>query len=166
MAAAGDQVDLSPDSIAYLSLGIVTGICLLSPSLTNYYAALSSGEISLVQSEELRSAFATFDRNHDGYESLADRLLESFYLGPLNDLRGELGTLSVLNVAGGRRETPSRFEPDDLNEVIQRRTVYAAAEPTYVLRRNMVVVLERLLDDADRVVDELRQLLERERGAS
>lgn len=165
LEAAGDRLALSPDSIAHLSVGIVTGICVLSPSLTSYSAALASGEISLVESEGLRSAFATFDRYRDANEELSDLLLESFYSGPLNDLRRELGSLSVLNADGGRREAPSRFVPSDLNEVIQNRAVYAAAEPTYVLRWNTVAVLEQLLDATDQVVEEVRRLLGGDAGA-
>ena len=109
LAAAGDRIPLSPDSIRYLSVGIVGGISGFTPSLINYNAARSSGEISLVQSQALRTAFADFDWYYEGYSGLADNLLESFYLGSLNDLRSELVTLSLLNPIGGRREVPLRF---------------------------------------------------------
>ena len=166
LEAAGSRTALNADSIRHLSVGIVYGICDFSPTLINYEAARSSGEISLVHSTTLLRAFADFDRYWAGYEGIAGRLLDSFYLGPLNDLRSELGSLSVLSEEGGRREAPSRFLPEDLNELIQRQGVFAAAEPTYVLRFNMVGTLDRMLGATDRILLEVRRLRDSDADAS
>jgi hypothetical protein len=160
MAAAGDRLSLDPDSIRFLSEAIVSGVGFFAPSVVSYDAARTSGEISLIESGALLEAFADFDRTLIGYERMGDNLVSSFYLGPMNDLRGEVVTLSVLNWIGGRREAPERFEPDDLNDLVQLPAVYAAAEPTYVLRVNMVTALDLLADATDRILAEIRVLLE------
>jgi hypothetical protein len=103
-------------------------------------------------------ALIDFETAQQSYREWEQEHLAGFFNGALHTLRQELGTLSVLNRAGGRSDPPERFAPADLNEVIQRRSVYAAIEPVHVARFNMRQTLQAMDSAAERVLAELDKL--------
>ena len=155
--ASGARTPLPQDSITYLALGVVTGIP-LTPVLPRYEAAIASGELSLLADDALRVALADFDATRGFIDQLRELSGEAFFIGPMHDLRQELGSLSVLNPFAGQGLPPERFIPPDLNELIQRRSVYAAVEPVYVLKVNAEVMFQQALEAANQVLREIERL--------
>ncbi len=155
LEAAGDRRELSEDSIRSLSRAVVSGggATLATP---RYDAAVRSGNIALLREDSLLVALSTFDSQRATFDKLIDILIDSFYQGPLHDLRLELGSLSVLNPQGGRTPAPAWLVPSDLNELIQRRSVLAVIEQVHVLRVNQREVLRGLDETVRRVSTQLQ----------
>jgi len=160
LEAAGNQIELHQDSIRSLAGALVGGgrATLVTP---RYDSAVRSGSIALLRSDSLLIALSTFDTYRSAHENLIDILIDTFYEGPLHDLRVELGSLSVLNPSGGQSPAPSRLVPPDLNPWIQRRAVIAVIEQVHVLRVNQLLLLQRLDDASALVSAELESSLSR-----
>lgn len=161
LAASGRRTHLPADSIQYLAFALVTGAGgNVAPSVPRYDAAVASGRLGMISDDSLLVALGSFDLARRNHVALVERLRERFYSGGLDDLRRELGTLAVLNPVAARSEPPDRFVPDDLNELIQRRLVYATAEAVLASRVNLRALLEAMDRASERVLTAIHMLRE------
>ncbi len=93
--AAHSTDPVSVDSLRSLAFGPFQ-VRQFEPALSSYRAAVSTGEIRLVQNRELTEAFAEFEESLRYLELRHAIYLEGYYLGPPADLRRELGSLRTL----------------------------------------------------------------------
>jgi hypothetical protein len=158
LIASGDQTRLSQDSIRSLSLGLVAAGPAVPPTPL-YDAAVSSGDIGLIESDSLLVFLGRFQVMRERHEDIAAETLTQIFRGRIDDLRRELGSIAVLN-GGGVWEPPARFVPEDLNVIVHQKTFYSAAEVMFVARLNSERITRRMLDDVRGVLTVLDELLD------
>ena len=157
LKAVGSQEPVALDSLRHSIGGVFVKID-FEPALSAYDSAVATGKIGLLESPMLLESIAEFNQASDYYE-MHDRIAaDIFYLGPIWELRREVGSLRILF----RDPTtyPDRFRRTDeeYRQFFARPIVYAAVEAMLTAQRNSANGLRSMDEAAGNVLKELERL--------
>jgi hypothetical protein len=151
------------DSIQFLLGGFLNKID-FEPALSTYEAAVGSGDLAFLESEDFLRAAAEFRRARDFYEDMDQVTAELFFLGPTLELRQRLGSLGVLtrdprpDCEGFNSCYPSSFALDAgaIQSLVLEPRVFGSLEAVQNANLNIVRQLQRMDDAAALVLEALR----------
>jgi hypothetical protein len=154
---------LPKDSIRFLLLGFFNKID-FEPALSTYEAAVGSGDLAFLDSEDFLRAAAEFRRARDFYEGMDQVTRDLFFLGPTLELRQRLGSLGVLirdpspDCDGLNSCYPPSFALDAgaIQSLVLEPRVFGSLEAVQNANVNIVRQLQRMEDAAALVLDALR----------
>ena len=157
LKAVGSEDPVALDSLRHSIGGVFIKID-FEPELSAYNSAVVTGKIGLLESPALLESITEFNQASDYYE-MHDRIAaDIFYLGPIWELRREVGSLRFLF----RDPTtyPSRFRRTDeeYRQFLARPIVYAAVEVMLTAQRNSANGLRSMDEAAGNVLKELERL--------
>jgi len=157
LKAVGSKEPVELDKLRYSIAGAFTKID-FEPALSAYNSAVATGKIGLVETPALVESIAEFNQALDYYE-MHDRIAaDIFYLGPIWELRREIGSLRIL--FRDPITYPDRFRRTDeeYRQFLARPMVYAAVEAMLTAQRNNANGLRSMDEAARNVLEELERL--------
>ena len=148
-----ESPDLPRDSLRFLLRGFFLKID-FEPALSTYEAALGSGDLAFLGSQDFVRATAEFRQARDSYDLQLGLGAQFFFLGPILELRQRLGSLGIL-VAD---RDPDEFDLDAaaIQRVVLEPEVRGALETIQNMNLNIMMALQRMDDEAALVIDALR----------
>lgn len=131
-----------------------------APVLSAYDSAVATGKIGLIESSALLESIAEFHQAWDYYKLHDQIAAEIFYVGPIWELRRELGSLRLLFRDPDTHPDRFRRTDEEYREFFARPVVYAAVETMLTAQRNSAGGLRRMDEAAKDVLEKLAQLKE------
>lgn len=129
-----------------------------APVLSAYESAVATGKIGLIENTALLESLTEFHQAWDYYK-LHDRIAaEIFYVGPIWELRRELGSLRMLFRNPDTHPDRFRRTDEEYRKFFTRPVVYAAVETMLTAQRNSAGGLRRMDEAAEDVLEILEQL--------
>lgn len=160
-----ESPDLPRDSLRFLLRGFFLKID-FEPALSTYEAALGSGDLAFLGSQDFVRATAEFRQARDSYDLQLGLGAQLFFLGPILELRQRLGSLGILvadrdpDCEGWGRNScyPAAFDLDAtaIQRVLLEPEVRGALETVQNVNLNIMMALQRMDDEAALVIDALR----------
>lgn len=157
LTAVGKKEPATLESLRQLISGAFVKID-FEPSLSAFESAIATGKIELLDSPTLLKSITEFHQAVDYYE-LHDRIAaDIFYLGPIWELRREVGSLRIL--FRDPVTYPERFRRSDeeYQKFFARPIVYAAIEVMLTAQRNSTNGLLKMDEAAGKILTELESL--------
>ncbi len=134
--AYSDNPKISLDSIKILSDGFFRPT-IFFPLTTTYDEAKASGNITLLNNNDLSKYFTDFQRGFKTYLGLQDQGLNSFFNGSVWELKKSIGSLDYIR--GKKRiYTKKYLDVNEYKELINTPLVIAALENRYTLKRKVI----------------------------
>ena len=145
------------DSLRYLGGGAFKKID-FEPALSAYEGAVATGKLGLIESPKLLEAITQFIQALDSYE-LHDRITADIhYLGPVWDLRREIGSLSALFDDPGAVPIRLQLTETESRQLYSSRLVTAAIEAVATANKSIVSNLRQMNEATTRILSELNRL--------
>lgn len=128
------------------------------PALSAYEAAVATGQIGLLDSPDLMESITGFNQARHYYE-MHDRIgAEIFYLGPIWELRREIGSLRILFRDPATYPVHLSRSDEQYRAIYASPLTYAAIEAMSTAHRNTSNSLTSMLNEVDKALIELEQL--------
>lgn len=157
LQAVGSEEPVSLESLRHFIGGAFVKVD-FEPALPAYDSAIITGKIGLLESPTLLESITEFDRARDYYE-LHDRIAaEIFYLGPIWELRREVGSLRILFRDPTTYPIQFRRTDEEYRELFSSPIAYAAVEAMLTAQRNSANGLRSMDEAAGDVLKELERL--------
>ena len=154
-ANSGELIPL--DSLRYLGGGAFKKID-FEPALSAYEGAVATGKLGLIESPKLLEAITQFIQALDSYE-LHDRITADIhYLGPVWDLRREIGSLSALFDDPCAMPIRLQLTEAEYRQLYSSRLVTAAIEAVATANKSIVSNLRQMNEATTRILSELNRL--------
>ena len=155
---AANSGELFPlDSLRHLGGGAFKKID-FEPALSAYEGAVATGKLGLIESPKLLEAITQFIQALDSYE-LHDRITADIhYLGPVWDLRREIGSLSALFDDPGAVPIRLQLTEAEYRQLYSSRLVTAAIEAVATANKSIVSNLRQMNEATTRILSELNRL--------
>lgn len=155
---AANSDELIPlDSLRHFGGGAFKKID-FEPALSAYKGAVATGKLGLIESPKLLEAITQFNQALDSYE-LHDRITADIhYLGPVWELRREIGSLSVLFDDPGAIPIRLQLTEAEYRELYARPLVTAAIEAVATANRSIVSNLRQMNEATVRILSELNRI--------
>ena len=125
------------------------------PQRAAYEAAVASGGPRLIQQPDLWSALSEFDQAHDYYMNHNRLYRQVYFLGPLSDVRGRLGTLRALTYGPDSLPSTVALHDSAYSDVVSRPEVIGAIEAGYYAMISVQQGLEGMAAQTDSVLASL-----------
>ena len=156
-AAIGADEVVTNDSLRFFGAGAFHKID-FEPALSVYEGAVATGEFGRIESPELHRSITDFNRALDSYE-LHDRITADIhYLGPIWDLRQELGSLSVLFDDPSAYPIPHNLTESEIRQLYSDPLVTGAIEAVATANESIVNNLRSMNEATATILGELEKL--------
>lgn len=157
LQAIASQEPLTIDSLGYLAGGAFRGFTFY-PALSNYEAAVATGDLRLVQTPGLLDALADFKQMQAFFEEHVRINNDIYYVGPSWKLRSAVGSQGVIE--GNRWSAPAalRMSENEYREWMRRPEVYAGVQTATIAHQNMIFGLRRMEDAVSRALQEIEAI--------
>ena len=157
LQAAGSDEVVPIDSLRHFGGGAFHKID-FEPALSAYESAVATGKLGLIESPKLLQLITEFNEEQDSYE-LHDRITADIhYLGPIWDVRRELGSLSVLFDDPDAFSSRVRLTDSQYRELYARPLVTGAIEAVSTANDSIVESLRGMDESVDKILNELERL--------
>ena len=157
LKAVGSKEPVEPDLLRHQIAGVFTKID-FEPALSAYNSAVATGKFGLLESAALVESIAEFNQAL-GYYEMHDRIAaDIFYLGPIWELRREIGSLRILFRDPITHPDRFRRTDEEYRQFLARPIVYAAVEAMLTAQRNSANGLRSMDEAASNVLKELDRL--------
>ena len=155
---AANSGELFPlDSLRHLGGGAFKKID-FEPALSAYEGAVATGKLGLIESPKLLEAITQFIQALDSYE-LHDRITADIhYLGPVWELRREIGSLSALFDDPGAMPIRVQLTEAEYRQLYSSRLVTAAIEAVATANKSILSNLRQMNEATTRILSELNRL--------
>jgi len=128
------------------------------PALSAYESAVATGSLGLIESPGLLESITEFNEARDSYE-LHDRITADIhFLGPVWELRREIGSLGVLFDDIDAFSGHSPLTEAEYRQLYSSPLVIAAIEAVATANLNIADDLRDMHESAVQILDELEQL--------
>ncbi len=157
LQTAGSDEVVPIDSLRHFGGGAFHKID-FEPALSAYESAVATGKLGLIESPKLLQLITEFNEERDSYE-LHDRITADIhYLGPIWDVRRELGSLSVLFDDPDAFSSRVRLTDSQYRELYARPLVTGAIEAVSTANDSIVESLRGMDESVDKILNELERL--------
>jgi hypothetical protein len=153
----GSDELVSIDSLRYFGAGAFHKID-FEPALSVYEGAVATGEFGLIESPGLQKSITEFNRALDSYE-LHDRITADIhYLGPIWDVRKEIGSLSVLFDDPSAYPIPINLTEAEIRQLYSDSLVTGAIEAVATANESILRNLRSMNEATAVILGELEKL--------
>jgi hypothetical protein len=153
----GSDELVSIDSLRYFGAGAFHKID-FEPALSVYEGAVATGEFGLIESPGLQESITEFNRALDSYE-LHDRITADIhYLGPIWDVRKEIGSLSVLFDDPSAYPIPINLTEAEIRQLYSDSLVTGAIEAVATANESILRNLRSMNEATAVILGELEKL--------
>lgn len=154
-ANSGELIPI--DSLRHLGGGAFKKID-FEPALSAYEGAVATGKLGLIESPKLSQAVTQFIQALDSYV-LHDRITADIhYLGPVWELRREIGSLSALFDDPGSMPVRLQLTEEEYRQMYSSRLVTAAIEAVATANKSIVANLRQMNEATTSILNELNRL--------
>ena len=155
--AIGGDKSVSIDLLRYFGAGAFYKID-FEPALSVYEGAIATGEFGLIESPALQESITEFKRALDSYE-LHDRITADIhFLGPVWDVRKEIGSLSVLFDDTNAHSIPVSLTDVEIRQLYSDPLVTAAIEAVAAANESILDDLQSMHQATGVILEELKNL--------
>lgn len=124
-----------PGSVPVDSMRRMAGRALVTvefrPQLSAYRSAVASGGPRLIRRPELWRALSRFNQAYDYYAEHNRLYREIYFLGPVRDIRREIGTIRALYAEASELPPPLVLDDSAYLDFVSRRDVLSNVEGAY-----------------------------------
>jgi len=145
------NVEITLDSLTTLSDSFFRGGDFF-PSMATFDEAKANGNLTLLKSKDLSKQFIAFQRNYGFYSNMQEQGINSFFSGPVWELKKTIGSLSVLT--RGKKDF-IKVDIDAYIKLINTPLVKATLENQRAISWNTHLALSRMLVNSKKIIETL-----------
>ncbi|MFN1834947.1 DUF6090 family protein [Balneola sp. MJW-20] len=149
------------DSLLKYGTGFI-GVTTFSPVNSSYLTAQSTGDIGLIEDKELLESFIEYQKALDWLNFHVELSGNMVYLGNIQKMREQLGSLYVIFNAEDPDPFPATFNmsENEFRSFFQLPKSYAAVESMYWINRNVLRSINNMQNINENILDKIDELLE------
>lgn len=131
--AYSTELKIPVDSLKVLSDGFFRPVDFYI-SMVTYAEAKANGNLSLLKSKELFTYFAAFEKTHLDYINIQNEKRESFFKGPVWELKKTIGSIYVF--IGRQQPYIKKIDDESYLELINSPLATSVFENEFILNKN------------------------------
>jgi hypothetical protein len=158
----GEPIDR--DEFGLLAFSFIT-VSFFEPALSTYEAAVGRDGLASIHSVAFSQAIAEFYENRNYFDYHIQVFTDIYYLGSMNDIRQQVGSLGVLlrgdkHCSGRSCIFPEQLDMnmDELIEFVIRPDIFSGFESSRIVQINLFEALQGMDGATAKVLAELRSM--------
>ncbi len=156
--AYGSDINISVDSLKTLGEGFFRAVQFF-PSMVAYDEAKANGNLTLLKNKDLSNEFVQFQQNYSYYLGIQDQGIDSYFKGPVWELKKSIGSLGKL-VKGVKKRNYNQinYNIDSYFKLINTPLAIATFENQYDINGNSYNALKQMDSISIKIVKMLTEL--------